>query len=120
MSPPSSGTPTGTLTLRASASATATGSLTATPTASPSGTPYCAVGEYQYFPGYDVDGNVTLGAAVVASERDCARACCDVPACDGYSYTAAVLTAANCFHVAHVSGIVRNRLLNGGVRTRVL
>jgi hypothetical protein len=122
VSPPGSGTPTGTLTLRASASATATSSLTASATRSPSGTPYCAVGEYQYFPGYDVDGNVTLGVAVVASERDCARACCDVPACDGYSYSinTAAVTAANCFYVAHVSGIVRNRLLNGGVRTRVL
>ena len=122
-SPPSSGTPTGTLTLRASASTTATGSLTATPTASPSGTPYCATGEYQYFPGYDVDGNATLGAASVGSERDCARACCDVPACDGYSFVNnqfVRLSEANCIFVGNVTGIARNRLLNGGVRKRVL
>jgi hypothetical protein len=82
------------------------------------------VGEYQYFPGYDVDGNVTLGTAVVASERDCARACCDVPACDGYAFVNDMLLlrggAGNCAFIGNVSGVVRNRLLNGGVRTRVL
>jgi len=121
-SPLASGTPTGTLTLRASASTTATGSFTSTSTRSPSGTPYCSVSEYQYFTGYDVEGNVTLGAATLDTERDCARACCDVPACDGYSYVFndARVGAANCFFHGNVSGIVRNRLLNGGVRKRVL
>ena len=95
-----------------------------TPTASPSGTPYCAEGEYQYFPGHDIDGVAALGAAVVASERDCARACCDVPGCDGYAFVNDMLLlrggAGNCAFIGNVSGVVRNRLLNGGVRTRVL
>ena len=96
--------------------------MTTTPSASPSVSPYCAVGEYQYFTGHDVEGNSTLGATTMGTERDCARACCDVPACDGYAYSFNDVAGgvANCFYVANVSGIVSNRLLNGGVRKRVL
>lgn len=122
-SPPASGTPTGTHTLRASASASDTAPATATSSATPSVSPYCGVGEYQYFPGFDVEGNATLGVAAAGTERDCARACCDVPACDGYAFSfndAPAASAANCFFAANVTGIARNRLLNSGVRTRVL
>ena len=106
-----------------SSTATVTVSRTLTSTASPSGTPYCAEGEYQYFPGYDVDGNTTLSAASVGSERDCARMCCDVPRCNGYSFVNDQfirLGPTNCVLLGNVTGISRNRLLNGGVRKRVL
>lgn len=117
-SPRPSGSPTGTLTLRASASTTASGSATPPPSATPSVSPYCGVGEYRYFPGRDVDGDPAGGAAA-GSERECARACCDVPGCDAYAWTSGA-HPVNCFFVGNVTGIVRNSLLSAGVRTRIL
>lgn len=122
-SPPPSSSPTGTLTLRASASGTASSTYSTTASLSPSGTPYCAESEYHYFRGYDVDGNATLGSASIGSERECARACCDVPGCDAYafsSYAAAVGSLPSCFFVGNVTGLLRNHPLAAGIRKRAL
>jgi hypothetical protein len=122
-SPPLSGSPTGTLTRAASASATATTSWTPSATATPPVSPYCAESEYAYYPGYDVDHNAPLGASLVASERDCARACCDVPRCDAYAYAAGLrpdAAAVNCYFAGNVTGIGRNNFMAAGLRRRVL
>lgn len=122
-SPPLSGSPTGTLTRAASASATATPSVTPSATATPSVSPYCAESEYAYYPGYDVDYATSLGAALTASERDCARACCDVPRCDAYAFSPwarADAVTANCFFAGNVTGVGRNSLMAAGLRRRVL
>jgi hypothetical protein len=64
-------------------------------------------------------GDAALGAASVGSERDCARACCDVPSCDAYAY-ASGLQGSNCFFVGNVTHVYRNHAFNAGVNVRVL
>ena len=101
---------------------TSSNTATATPTATVS--PYCAVAVYQYYSGFDIIGNATLGSALIDNERDCARACCDIQSCDGYSYLAVFpsssVTGSNCYFTGGVTGITYNHVLNAGVRTRAL
>ena len=67
----------------------------------------------------DVMGDVALGAASVASERDCARACCDVPACDAYTFTHWAVVP-NCYFVGNVTHVYKSHGLNAGVNVRAL
>jgi len=82
--------------------------------------PYCAESEYAYYPRSDVSGHSPLGAALAPSERHCARACCDVPACDGYAFSDGLQGASNCFFVGNVSYIIHSHAFNAGVRKRAL
>lgn len=127
--PPSTSTASLTLTPRPTRSsnptntATSTGTLTrlasASTTATPSGTPFCASDAYAYHAGFDVSGAAALGSATVGVERDCARACCDVPGCDAYAF-AVSQPVMNCFLVGNVTLIIPNHVLNSGIRMRVL
>ena len=105
--------------LRASTSATVTPSRTPPASATASVSPYCSESEYVYFPRSDVSGDSPLGASLVPSERHCARACCDVPACDGYAF-ADGLQGANCFFVGNVSYLIHSHAFSAGIRKRAL
>ena len=118
-SPTPTQTPTSSLSLRASTSATVTPSRTPPASATASVSPYCSESEYVYFPRSDVSGDSPLGASLVPSERHCARACCDVPACDGYAF-ADGLQGANCFFVGNVSYLIHSHAFSAGIRKRAL
>jgi hypothetical protein len=87
--------------------------------ATATGSPYCAESEYMYHARTDVRGDAALGAASVGSERHCARACCDVPACDAYTFTQWPVEP-NCYFVGNVSYIIHSHAFNAGVRKRAL
>lgn len=85
--------------------------------------PYCGPGVYEYYAGFDAVGNVSLGTALVATERDCARACCDVDACDAYAFAMGAplsTLTTNCYFTGGVTAITPNHAFNAGVRTRAL
>jgi len=123
-SPTPTRTPTSSLSLRATASSTVTPSRTPSVSATASVSPYCAVEQYTYLKGTEVIGDTALGAAVASSERDCARACCDVPACDAYSFALWPLAPGsaqpNCFFVGNVTYLFRTHTYNSGVNVRTL
>ena len=81
--------------------------------------PYCALEQYAYHAGTEVLGDAALGAATVGSERDCARACCDVRACDAYTFTQWPV-APNCYFVGNVTYLFRTHIFNSGVNVRAL
>jgi hypothetical protein len=122
--PTSSRTPTSSLTLRASASTTESPTLTPTFTPTSSRSPYCSVQQYVYYSGHDVTGSASLGAASVSTERDCARACCDVPLCDAYAFANGILalgaSQSNCFFVGNVTHVFPSRAFSVAVNVRAL
>lgn len=81
--------------------------------------PYCSVEDYRYFAHSDVAGNQSLGAALVETERECARACCDVPGCDGYSFST-FTHGSNCFFVGSVTYVTHSHAFSSGIRKRAL
>jgi hypothetical protein len=62
-------------------------------------------------------------AALVASEAACRQACCDAPACDGYTFAAdlAMISAvAPCYLYVNVTQLIPSGRDASGVRESVL
>ena len=100
-----------------------------TPSATPSPTPYCAPSQFRPLPRTDLVGTLvgtalTPGAAtLVASEAACRQACCDAPACDGFSLEATVALyqpAAPCHLCVNVMQLIPISGYASGVLESVL
>ena len=62
-------------------------------------------------------------ATLVASEVACRQACCDAPACDGYSFSAEVAlyhVSAPCYLLVNITQLVPNNSFKSGVLESVL
>ena len=85
----------------ATRSAASTVSISATATLSP----YCLPSTYRAFPNSNMDGGDAAPPQLVRSEWDCARACCDVPACQAYTFNRDTIllggSHASCFLLAN-------------------
>ena len=96
-----------------------------TPSASPSSTPYCALALFRSLPRTDLVGTLagtalTPGAGtLVASDAACRQACCDAPACDGYSFEAGAAlmhsAAAPCYLYVNVTQLIPSSGYASGV-----
>jgi hypothetical protein len=98
-------------------------------TSSPSPTPYCAPSLFRPLPRTDLVGTLvgtalTPGAAtLVASEAACRQACCDAPACDGYTFAtdlALYHASAPCYVYVNVTQLIPSGRDASGVREAVL
>ena len=84
---------------------------------SPSSTPYCASSLFRTLSRMDLVGTL-VGTALspgsrvlLPSESSCRQACCDAPACDGYSYAASDLgvagaTSVSCFLYVNITQLI--------------
>ena len=85
----------------ATRSAASTASISATATLSP----YCLPSTYRAFPNSNVDGGDAAPPQLVRSEWDCARVCCDLPACQAYTFDRNTIllggSHAGCFLLAN-------------------
>ena len=97
--------------------------------ASPSATPYCHPALFRSLPRTDLVGSLVGTAlapgqaALVASEAACRQACCDAPACDGYTFAAdlAMISAvAPCYLHVNVTQLIPSNGYASGVRESVL
>ena len=100
-----------------------------TTSASPSATPYCHPALFRGLPRTDLVGSLVGTAlapgqaALVASEIACRQACCDAPACDGYTFAAdlAMISAvAPCYLYVNVTQLIPSGRDASGVRESVL
>ena len=100
-------------------------SLSGTPTPSP--TPYCMPSLFRTLPRMDLVGTL-VGTALnpgsrvlLPSEPTCRQACCDAPACDGYSFASgdASLEApsgvASCFLLVNITQLIPNNAFSSGI-----
>ena len=74
--------------------------------------------KYVYYPSHDVVGS-PLGSTIAATERECARACCDVPLCDAYAFCT-LFAPALCSFITNVTHVYSAHAFNVGVATRAL
>ena len=116
-----SNTPTPSITPTGSASSTLSpfGSPTATPTLTPTPTPFCPPARFQRVAAHGLAGTLLGMSPAVATEQDCASACCLDPRCEGYSYAPATPPLA-CALYANVTGAVPNILIVSSVQRTVL
>jgi hypothetical protein len=105
-----------TATPTASATSLATRSVTATATVSP----YCAPSVYRTFTYRSFDGEPAGAPQLLTSERDCQRACCDVPGCEAYTFDSNTVLLggswAACYFLRNVTQIVPNPLVASGLK----
>ena len=115
-------TPTRTRSLTSTVSATNSPSSGATPStsASASVSPFCAPSVFRQFPFKTLDGDGASAPLLLRSERDCQRACCDVPACQGYTMDSNTLllggSFAPCYLFTNVTQLVPNAFGVSGVK----
>ena len=104
-----------------------------TPTNTPSPTALCVPSLFRTLPRTDLVGDLvisTSGASLAApslqpSETSCRLACCDAPACDGFTFAASELSisatgSANCFLFVNVTQLIPSNLVVSSIRTSVL
>ena len=96
------------------------------PTPIPSSTPYCALSLFRTLPRMDLVGTL-VGTALspgtptlVSSLGDCRQACCDAPACDGFSFGTGDASfiaggAAGCFLYVNISQLIPNSAFSSGI-----
>lgn len=92
----------------------------------------CLPGLYYLQPFTELSGAVvsatlaTTGSALLLpSEADCRQACCDAPACDGYSYAGELRAlspsgSAGCYLFVNVTQLVPSVMMASGVRKTAL
>ena len=89
-------------------------------TATASVSPYCNPSVYRSFPNRNVDGLDAAAPALVASERDCQRACCDIPTCQVYTFDRNTMVLggsfAPCYFLANITQLVPNPGYVSGVK----
>ena len=97
---------------------TAWNSPSATPTPSstpsPTPTPFCPPSRFQRMAALGLAGELLRRTPAIATEQDCASACCLDAACEGYSY-APDSPRLVCALYANVTGAVPNILVDSGV-----
>jgi hypothetical protein len=103
-------------------------STTPTPTASPSHspTPNCAPSLFRVLPRMDLVGSL-VGTSqtpnmpiLLPSADSCRRACCDTPACHGYSFAATELAisslgSASCFLYVNITQLIPSSGYSSGI-----
>jgi hypothetical protein len=94
-------------------------SQTPLPTVTATYTPYCHPGVYRTFPRTTLDGAFAADPALLGTERECQRACCDVPGCTAYAFDGGQLLYhpfAACYFLANATQLVPNPGYSAGVR----
>ena len=100
----------------------------ASPSPRPSPTPYCAPSLFRFLPRMDLVG-VLVGSALApgsvfpaASLAVCRQACCDAPACDGFSFAtgdASLLPggsgSAGCFLYVNITQLIPSSVVSSGI-----
>jgi len=97
-----------------------------TPTASPSSSPYCFPSLFRDLPRMDLVGTLvgtafTPGApTLVSSLAACRQACCDAPACDGFSFGTGDASfvsggAASCFLYVNITQLIPSSVVSSGI-----
>jgi hypothetical protein len=92
----------------------------------PSPTPYCAPALFRQLPRMDLVGALvgtalTPGAlALTPSLEACRQACCDAPACDGFSFAVSELAisptgVAGCFLYVNVTQLIPSSVISSGL-----
>lgn len=102
---------------------------TPSPTPSPSSSPYCAASLFRSLPRMDLVGTL-VGTALspgkrvaLVSEHACRQACCDAPACDGFSFASIDassfasegLAVSSCFLYVNISQLVPSSVVSSGI-----
>ena len=95
-------------------------------TPSPTPNNYCADSLFRTLPRMDLVGTL-VGTALSPGSRvllpsasDCRQACCDAPACDGFSFAASDLgvadaSAASCFLLVNITQLIPNNAFSSGI-----
>ena len=78
----------------------------------------CSNNALRPFPSFDLIGSLLM-TLTLSSEAACRSACCALPSCEGYSFSARLLPAlpsAPCFLLANVTQLVPSNMMNAGLR----
>ena len=92
----------------------------------PSATPYCAPSLFRSLPRMDLMGSLvgtalTPGTLALTPSLDtCRQACCDAPACDGFSFSVSELAisptgSASCFLYVNITQLIPNSGYSSGI-----
>ena len=100
-------------------SSTQTSSSSATPTATPTPTPFCPPARFERLAAHGLAGTLLGMSPSVATEQDCASACCLDPRCEGYSH-APDSPRLLCALYANVTGVVPVIVVVSGVQRAAL
>lgn len=116
VSPP----PTSTASATRSGTITRSSGSTASVTSTASVSPYCNPNVFSVYSRYDVAGSQLGQVAMLSTERDCQRACCDTTGCDGYSFGSLYLSMgtglAPCSLISNASQLIPSTAFNCGVK----
>ena len=97
-----------------------------TPSPSPTASPYCSPSLFRSLSRMDLVGTLvgtalTPGApTLVSSPADCRQACCDAPACDGFSFGTGDASyvsggTASCFLLINITQLIPNNAFSSGI-----
>ena len=96
------------------------------PTSSPSPSPYCVSSIFRALPRMDLVGTLAGSAlapgapTLVSSTAACRQACCDAPACDGFSFATGDASfisggTAGCFLYVNITQLIPSSVVTSGI-----